>query len=132
MRPSAPSSIHSVMTARILTRTQPDTASARTNTNAYSEPCEPGQGYSEQSGHWDPDRSYWRVHDSRDDVRPDVYPDQSEQTRAQWLADQLGERLGNIDSYDHGHTFYAAHEAVYPGTLADAQGPKVNCYPPSA
>jgi hypothetical protein len=93
------------------------------DTNAYCEPCEPGQGYSEQSGHWDPDRSYWRVHDSRDDVRPDVYPNQSEQAPAQWLADQLGERLGNIDSYDHGHTFYAAHEAVHPGTLADAQGP---------
>jgi hypothetical protein len=94
------------------------------DTNAYGEPCEPGQGYREQSGHWDPDRCYWRVHDGRDDVRPDVYPDQSEQTSAQWLADRLGERLGNIDSYDHGHTFYAAHEAVYPGALADAQGPE--------
>jgi hypothetical protein len=46
------------------------------DTNAYGEPCEPGQGYSEHSGHWDPDRSYWRVHEHRDDVRPDVYPPQ--------------------------------------------------------
>ncbi|SRR6266540_1448813 len=94
------------------------------DTNAYGEPCEPGQGYSEQSGHWDPDRSYWRVHERREDVRPDVYPDQLGQTPAGWLADRLVERLGTIDSYDHGHTFYAAFEAVHPGTLADAQGPE--------
>jgi hypothetical protein len=38
-------------------------------------------------------------------------------------ADRLGERLGSVDSYDHGHTYYAAGEAVHPGALADAQGP---------
>jgi hypothetical protein len=28
------------------------------------------------------------------------------------LADRLGERLGHVDSYGHGHTFYAAGEVV--------------------
>jgi hypothetical protein len=27
------------------------------DTNAYGELCEPGQGYTEQSGFWDPDRA---------------------------------------------------------------------------
>jgi hypothetical protein len=46
------------------------------DTNAYGEACEPGRGYTEQSGWWDPDGDFWRVHerDRRDDVRPDVYP----------------------------------------------------------
>jgi hypothetical protein len=84
------------------------------DTNAYGEACEPGQGYREHSGHWDPDRAYWRVHEHRADVRPDVYPPQCGQTPAQWLAARLRERLGSIDSYDHGRTFYAAREAVHP------------------
>jgi hypothetical protein len=45
----------------------------RSDTNAYGEPCEPGQGYTERSGFWDPDHGYWRVHDCRDAVRPDTY-----------------------------------------------------------
>ena len=55
--------------------------------------------------------------------QPNVYPEQSGQRPAQWLADQIGERLGSVESYDYGHTFYAACEAVYPGTLTEAQGP---------
>lgn len=92
------------------------------DTNAYGEPCEPGQGYTERSGFWDPDHGYWRVHDSRDAVRPDTYPPPCGQSPARWLADRLSDRLGHVNSFDHGRTFYAAHEAVYPGTLADTQG----------
>lgn len=93
------------------------------DTTADGEPCEPGQGYREESGHWDPDRGYWRVHPDRNDVRPDVYPPGCGQTPAQWLASRLRARLGAAESYDHGRTFYAAAEAVYPGRLPDAQGP---------
>ncbi len=28
------------------------------DTNAYGEACEPGHGYTERSGWWDPDRCY--------------------------------------------------------------------------
>jgi hypothetical protein len=52
-----------------------------------------------------------------------VYPEQSAQTPAQRLANQLEQRLDRIESYDNGHTSYAAGEAAHPGTLADAQGP---------
>jgi hypothetical protein len=52
------------------------------NTNAYGEACEPGHGYTEQSGHGSPDRDYWTVQASRDDVDPDVYPDNSPLTPA--------------------------------------------------
>jgi hypothetical protein len=45
-------------------------------------------------------------------VRPEVYPERSGQTPAQWLASRLGERLGRVDSYDHGQTFSAAGEVV--------------------
>jgi len=93
------------------------------DTNAYGEPCEPGQGYTEQSGFWDPDDDYWHVHDSRDTVHPDIYPPRCGPSPARWLADRLRERLGPVDGFDHGRSFYSAHEAVHPGTLADAHGP---------
>ncbi len=89
------------------------------DTNAYGEACEPGTGYSEQSGWWEPDRSYWRVREHRADVTPDVYPEAEWHSPARWLADQLTARLGAIESYDHGRTFYGAHEAVHPGRLTD-------------
>jgi hypothetical protein len=38
------------------------------DTSAYGEPCEPGRGYTERSGWWDPDGDYWRVHDRPDDA----------------------------------------------------------------
>lgn len=86
------------------------------DTNAYGEPCEPGHGYTEQSGHWSPDRDYWTVYPSRDDVDPDSYPDQSPLTAAQWLAEQITDRLGNLDHID-GHTFTSARTAIEPGRL---------------
>ena len=88
------------------------------DTNCYGEPCEPGKGYTEQSGHWDPDRSYWRVHEQRADVTPDVYPAGGHRSPARWLADRLLARLGTIASYEGGHSFYGAREAVHPGRLA--------------
>jgi hypothetical protein len=57
------------------------------DTNAYGEACEPGHGYTEQSGYWSPDRDYWTVYSCRDDVDPDVYVDDSRLTPAEWLAD---------------------------------------------
>jgi ribosomal protein S18 acetylase RimI-like enzyme len=90
-----------------------------TNTNAHGEGCEPGKGYTEQSGWWNPDRSYWRVHAERDDVTADVYPDGEDRGPARWLADRLVARLGAVDSYDDGRTFYGAFEAVHPGRLTD-------------
>jgi hypothetical protein len=87
------------------------------DTNAYGEPCEPGQGYTEQSGWWEPDRCYWQVRTHRTEVVPDSYPDTEHRSPAQWLADRLTARLGTVGSYDHGHTFYGAYEAVYPHRL---------------
>src|SRR5690606_33549604 len=86
---------------------------------ADGEPCEPGHGYTEQSGWWNPDRAYWRVADDRGDVTPDVYHDGDRRSPAQWLADQLTARLGRVDNYDHGRTFSSAYEAVHPGRLTD-------------
>ncbi len=92
------------------------------DTNACGEACEPGHGYTEQSGHWNPDHHYWTVYPSRDDVEPDVYPDNCTLTPAQWLAEQVTERLGNLDHID-GHTFTSARTAISPGRLT---GPKAN------
>jgi len=86
------------------------------NTNAYGEDCEPGHGYTEQSGHWSPERDYWTVHPSRNDVDPDVYPDNSPLTPAAWLAEQVTDRLGEIDHID-GHTFTSSRTAIEPGRL---------------
>jgi hypothetical protein len=103
------------------THLPPDTASARTNTNAYGEPCEPGQGYTEQSGWWDPDRGYWRVHAHQQDVTPDVYSQRRGGNPARWLADRVTARLGGVESFDSGRTFYGSREAVHPGRLAGAR-----------
>ena len=97
------------------------------DTNAYGEACEPGAGYTEQSGHWDPDRAYWQVHAHRDDVTPDLDPPGDRRSPAQWLADRLTARLGSIASVETGHTFYGAREAVHPGRLT---GPRSR--PPGA
>ncbi len=94
------------------------------DTNAYGEGCEPGKGYTEQSGWWNPDRSYWRVHAERDDVTADVYPDGEDRGPARWLADRLVARLGSVESYDDGRTFYGAFEAVHPGRLTDLAAPE--------
>ncbi len=87
------------------------------DTTAYGEACEPGHGYTDASGWWDPDRSYWTVRGCRDQVSPDVYPHPARRSPAQWLADRLTARLGSIESFDGGRTFYGAREAVHPGRL---------------
>ncbi|MEJ3741785.1 hypothetical protein WEI85_00585 [Actinomycetes bacterium KLBMP 9797] len=89
------------------------------DTNAYGEPCQAGQGYVEQSGWWSPDRAYWQVHHDRENVAPDVYPDDEPRGPARWLADQLLARLAAVESYDDARTFYGAVEAVHPGRLTD-------------
>jgi hypothetical protein len=86
------------------------------DTNAYGEACEPGHGYTEQSGHWNPDHSYWTVYPSREDVTPDLYPDSTTLTPAQWLARRVTARLGDLDHID-GHTFYGARTAISPSRL---------------
>jgi hypothetical protein len=91
------------------------------DTNAYGEACEPGQGYTEQSGWWDPDRSYWRVHTHQHDVAPDTCPQRNRTSPPRWLADRLTARLGGIESYDSGRTFYGFRQAVHPGRLAGAR-----------
>src|SRR6266536_3028508 len=102
------------------------------DTNAYGEPCEPGTGYTEQWGWWEPDRSYWRVREHRGDVSPDVYPQAERHSPARWLAEQLTARLGAVESYDHGRTFYRGHEAVYPGRLTDLDTDTTNPNPAAA
>src|SRR5258705_6087818 len=68
------------------------------DTNAYGEACEPGAGYTEQSGWWDPDRASWQVRENRDDVTPDVYPAGHRGSPAQWLAEQVAGRPCRIGS----------------------------------
>ena len=95
------------------------------DTNAYREACEPGNGYTEASGWWDPDRAYWRVYEHRDQVAPDAYPEDTRRGPAQWLADRLAARLGAVESFNGGRTFHGAREAVAPGRLTGtrAQAP---------
>lgn len=88
-----------------------------TDTNAYGEDCEPGQGYTEQSGHWSPDQSYWTVHPHRGQVHPDTYPHDWPRTPGQWLAVRLTARLGIVESFDDDRTFTGAREAIHPGRL---------------
>jgi len=90
------------------------------DTNAYGEGCEPGQGYNEQSGHWSPDQSYWTVYPDRSQVRPDIYPERGSRTPGRWLADRLTARLGTLETVE-GNTFYGAREAIHPGRLTGAQ-----------
>ena len=87
-----------------------------TDTNAYGEACEPGQGYNELSGHWSPDQSYWTVYPDRSQVQPDIYPERGPRTPGQWLADRLTARLGTLETVD-GRTFYGARHAIHPGRL---------------
>lgn len=94
------------------------------DTNAHGEGCEPGKGYTEQFGWWNPDRTYWRVHAGRDDVTADVYPGSEDRGPARWLADRLVTRLGAVESYDDGRTFYGAFDAVHPGRLTDLAAPE--------
>lgn len=88
------------------------------DTNAYGEGCEPGQGYTEQSGRWSPDQSYWTVHPDRRQVHPDTYPHDWPRTPGQWLAVRLTARLGTVEPFDDGRTFTGAREAIRPGRLA--------------
>jgi hypothetical protein len=99
-------------TATIITLDGSDTA-------ADSAACEPGHGYTERSGWWDPDRAYWRVGDDRGDVSADVFPDGDGRDPVRWLADQLTARLARVDGYDAGRAFSGAYEAVHPGRLSD-------------
>jgi hypothetical protein len=88
-------------------------------TTAYGEPCEPGHGYTEADGFWDPSR-YWRLETSRDQVRPDVCPTRCQQP-ARWLANRIVARLGGVDSIaGTGESFYSCREAIYPGHLTGA------------
>lgn len=86
------------------------------DTTAGGEACEPGHGYTEQDGFWNPDRDYWTVHPSRDDAEPDRYRGDSPQSPAQWLAEQVTDRLGDLDYVD-GHRFAEARTAIEPGRL---------------
>jgi hypothetical protein len=86
------------------------------DTNAYGEPCQPGHGYREDSGFWDPKR-YWRVYPTRDLVRADICPARRVD-RGAWLAGRIIARLGGIDSHDNG-TFTGMREAIHPGRMTD-------------
>jgi hypothetical protein len=86
------------------------------DTTAYGERCEPGHGYSEAEGFWDPSW-YWRLEASRDRVRPEVCPARCGQP-ARWLAYRIVARLGGVDSIGGtGESFYSCREAIYPGRL---------------
>src|SRR6266511_1711623 len=102
------------------------------DTNADGEACEPGHGSTERCGWWEPDRSYWRVREHRADVTPDVFPPGEQRSPARWLAAQLTARLGTVESFDHGCTFYGANEAVHPGRLADLAAGGTNPDPATA
>jgi hypothetical protein len=57
------------------------------------------------------------VREYRDQVTPDVFPERAGRSPARWLADRLTARLGAVESFDGGRTFYGACEAVAPGRL---------------
>jgi hypothetical protein len=84
------------------------------DTNAYGEACEPGHGYTEQHGWWNPDQDHWSVHPDRGQAQPDIYSPSSGAAPAHWLASQLSDRLGPIDHFDGERTFYSAREATWP------------------
>jgi hypothetical protein len=94
------------------------------NTNANGEGCEPGHGYTEDCGFWNPDGDYWTVYPSRNDVDPDIYPGYSPLSPAAWLAEQVTDRLGDLDYVDV-NTFGGARTAIEPGRLTgpDADQP---------
>jgi hypothetical protein len=90
-------------------------------TNAYGEVCESGHGYTEAIGWWSPDEEPWSVYQDRDQAHPDMYPSTAETPPARWLADQLAERLGPIDHFDGGRTFYSADELIRASDTAPPQ-----------
>lgn len=66
------------------------------DTNACGEGCAPGQGYRQVTKH-----SYFRA--DRFDAAAGV-------SRGGWLAATLRERLGRVEAWNGGETFYAAAE----------------------
>jgi hypothetical protein len=82
------------------------------DTNGYGEACEPGHGYTEAVGWWNPDDEPWSVSPRREQAHPDPYPPTATTSPVQWLADQLTQRLGPLDQFDGGRTFYSADELV--------------------
>jgi hypothetical protein len=81
------------------------------HTNVYGEPTEEGHGQVMTSGWVSPDWTLWEVNEEQEHVTPDVMDDDDEeevQTPAEWLAETIISRLGSIDTYDGGSTFYAA------------------------
>lgn len=84
---------------------------------AEGEPCEPDCGYTITQGHWNPRRTYWTVHPTRDEVTPDRCPARRRKEPAEWLASRIHARLGLLDHYDGGHTFYSRLEAIHPHRL---------------
>jgi hypothetical protein len=82
------------------------------DTNAYGEACEPGHGYTETAGWWNPDDEPWSVRRHRDHARPDRFPHPAATSPARWLADHLTQRLGPVDHFDGERTFYSAEELV--------------------
>src|ERR1700730_1067380 len=99
---------------RVLYYTATIIAMDGSDTNAYGEACEPGQGYTEQSGWWNPEQDYWSVHPDRGQAQPDTYSPSGGPPPAPWLASQLSDRLGPIDHFDGERTFYSARVATWP------------------
>lgn len=85
------------------------------DTTADGDYCGEGQGYSVESGWWDPDWSYWQVHESRDYARPDEYDAESEgQPVAQWAAECLAKRLKGWPEGNGDGTYYSGESYAHP------------------
>lgn len=83
-----------------------------TDENCYGEPCQPGYGYSLESGWLDPDWSIWEVQENREDVSPDeIGPDEIEEAGSlkKAIEEAITSRLGTLDSWD-GISAYAADD----------------------
>lgn len=81
------------------------------NTNVYGEPTMEGHGEVMSSGWVDADWTLWEVYEEQEHVSPDVMDQDDEeevQTPAEWLAETITSRLGGVQEYDGGNTFYAS------------------------
>lgn len=86
------------------------------HTNVYGEETESGYGEVLTSGWVSPDWTLWDVYESHEDVAPDVMDedDLEDMTPVDWLAQQITSRLGAVEMWDGGDSFYAADATTHP------------------
>lgn len=91
------------------------------DTTSDGDGCEPGMGYTCESGWWSPDWSTWTVHDSQESVRPDEYDASWECVSvAEWAVGQMGIRLEGWAEASHWPptgretTYYSSDSYTHP------------------